>query len=482
MPSSTSNSEPMKKTILTILLTLALAALIPVTLVCWGFLTPPVYDDTYLGELKYKVRLLDETPGPRIILVGGSALAFGVDSALIEEQLPDYHVVNFGMYAALGTTVMLDLARESLRPGDLVILVPEQQTQTLSDFFDPERMWQALDGEFSLLTRLSSRYWEQLVAAFPAFAGGKMGYHLKQSLPQTEGVYSRASFNAWGDLENARCHGNVMVSGLDPNTPIRFDEEMVTPEFLTAVQEFAAYGESLGARVCYGLCPMNAAAVEGHGDAAGFYDALAQKLDIPILGDPEQFILESGWFYDTNFHLNTSGKVVYTRQLIRGIKAILGDASPTEIPLPTMPDPVGLPVTPGDDRDGACFQYRQTGDSWEILSVTPAGQEKTRLVVPGTWQGLPVTAIGADAFRDCPVVEQIVIPENIRVVEDGAFRGCEALTQILLRQQSPSACSVGQGLLDGTSARVLVPAGCLSAYRTDYFWSLHSGRLEEQEG
>ena len=74
-------------------------------------------------------------------------MAFGVDSALMERELPGYTVVNFGMYAALGTTVMLDLSQDLVREGDIVILIPEQQEQTLSGFFDPAVMWQGADGE-----------------------------------------------------------------------------------------------------------------------------------------------------------------------------------------------------------------------------------------------------------------------------------------------------------------------------------------------
>ena len=138
------------QTLLYLLLFLTLPAL---CLVC-GFLLPPRYEETFMGELKEKVRLLDETPSPRLILVGGSGAAFGVDSCLLEEALPDYHVVNFGMYAALGTSAMLDLSKSRVREGDLVILLPEESPQTFSDFFDPDILWQGLDGAFSLLSDL----------------------------------------------------------------------------------------------------------------------------------------------------------------------------------------------------------------------------------------------------------------------------------------------------------------------------------------
>ena len=74
----------MKQKRLTMLISLVLVLIMPVTLLCWGFLTRTQYGDTFMGELKHKVQLLRETEGQRIILVGGSSVAFGIDSALLE--------------------------------------------------------------------------------------------------------------------------------------------------------------------------------------------------------------------------------------------------------------------------------------------------------------------------------------------------------------------------------------------------------------
>ena len=125
---------------------------VPLVLAVWGFLLPAQYRETFPGELAVKCELLaQDAEKTRLVLVGGSAAAFGVDSALLEEQLPQYKVVNFGLYAALGTRVMLDLSEPLLREGDLVVVLPEQQQQTLSDHLGAQTLWQAADGEFSLL-------------------------------------------------------------------------------------------------------------------------------------------------------------------------------------------------------------------------------------------------------------------------------------------------------------------------------------------
>ena len=56
---------------------------IPLLLTVWGFALPAQYGNTFVGELPAKRALLAaESDKPRLILVGGSAAAFGVDSAL----------------------------------------------------------------------------------------------------------------------------------------------------------------------------------------------------------------------------------------------------------------------------------------------------------------------------------------------------------------------------------------------------------------
>lgn len=459
-------------------ITLALLLSLPGTLLVWGFALPAQYEDTFLGELKYKVKLLEDTPGPRIVLVGGSAVAFGADSALIERELPGYSVVDLGMYAALGTTVMLDLSQPFIREGDIVILIPEQQGQALSGWFDPAVMWQGLDGADELLRLLPRDKRERLAGAFPEFAGQKFAYFIQGQPPQPQGVYRRDVFNEHGDVVSPLCARNEMPGGFDASTPIRFDPDMVSEEFSQRVRDYAGAVRSAGAVLWYAPCPMNAAAVEGAEDIDGFYAALQEELGVPLIGDPRGFILDAGWFYDTNFHPNASGKTVYTRQLVRAVKAMLGDSSPTDIPLPPMPEQAGAERWDGDNSDGACFTYEERSGVLAVTGLTREGMGRAALTVPAVWDGGAVSAIAPNAFSGAADLGEIVIQPNIRTIADGAFSGCPALERIVMEAETPSACRVGQGLLDGTAARIYVPEGALSAYRTDYFWSVHGASIQ----
>ena len=467
----------MKKKLIAIVITAAVLLSMPGVLLAWGFALPVQYGDTFLGGLNQKVQLLKDAAGPRIVLVGGSGAAFGADSALMERELPGYSVVNFGMYAALGTTVMLDLSQPFLRAGDIVLLIPEQQEQTLSGWFDPAVMWQGLDGSFDLLRLLPRDKLERLAGTFPSFAGQKFAYFLRGRPPRPEGVYRRDSFNEKGDVSSPLCARNEMPGGFDASTPIRFGADMVTEEFARRVRDYAQAAAAAGAVLWYAPCPMNAEAVEGAENIDGFYAALQEKLGIPLIGNPHDFILDAGWFYDTNFHPNSSGKTVYTRALIRSIKAMLGDSSPTDIPLPEMPEAAGPAAWTGRSSDAPRFTYEEQNGALTVTGLTGEGLAQTALTVPSAWEGKPVSAIGPGAFRGADALREITIQPNIRTIADGAFDGCAALERIVLQSPRPSACRVGQGLLNGTGAEIRVPREALSAYRTDYFWSVYGGRI-----
>ena len=403
-----------------------------------GFGLPAQFGNTFMGELKSKYERLKSTEGKRIVLIGGSGAAFDCDSSMLEEFFPSYEIVNFGMYAGLGTKAVLDLSEAYIHEGDIVILSPEQSEQTLSDYFNGEYMWQAVDGAFGMLRDIKSENFETMLGNFPGFAVEKLKYVLKGQTPQTDSVYQKKSFNEYGDIDLDVCRENVLPQGYDINQKIRFDEDVVQSEFLEYINDWAGRLEEAGALVWYRYCPSNVLAVEDT-KAVTSYDAfLRQELDFPIIGNPANSLMEAEWFFDTNFHLNQAGKKMNTIQLIRDIKAMLGDDRAVTAELPEKP--------------------RRT---WENAS------EEGRI-----WTE-------ADSLK-YQEEETIVIPETVTQIEDLAFAECYGLKRIILEQKDPSKCIVGQHLLDGTSANIVVPQNSVDSYKRNYFWSSYAQRIRKE--
>lgn len=454
---------------------------VPATLCGFAFALPAQYDQAYLAGLQDKWDALAAAPSPRIVIAGGSGAAFGVRCDLLEQELPGYSVVNFGLYAGLGTTVTLELIRPLLRSGDIVIFSPEQSAQTLSDFFHAPSMWQAADGRPELLSALDGRRWGPLAGAFPAFAGDKARLCRDGSAPAGEGVYARSSFNHYGDMDCPGREQNVMAGGFDPNMPISFDPALPSEDFFAAVNGFARWCGEHGVTLCYRFCPMNAAAIPDGGLSRldGYANVLRERLDCPVLGDPAQAVLDAGWFFDTNFHLNASGAVANTAILAGELKAALDIPGPVSIPLPELPPLAGAGLTEGDNRDGGCFLYEDAGDGLRLIGLTTEGAGRESLTLPVSHGGMPVVSLAPAVFAGNARVREIVVQGNLRGLEDGSFEGCAALERLMLAQADPEKCAVGPGLLKGTDALVYVPPGRLSAYATNYFWAAHASRLRE---
>ena len=140
-----------------------------------GFLIKPQFSKLFTAELYDKVERLDSIKEPKIVIVSGSSAAFGLDSKLLEDTL-GMPVVNFGLYASIGTKAMMDLSRKSIRKGDIIVLAPEMDSQLLSLYFGADSLWQACDGHFGLLMRLSRDDAPAMLGAYWKFAASKFRY------------------------------------------------------------------------------------------------------------------------------------------------------------------------------------------------------------------------------------------------------------------------------------------------------------------
>ena len=175
--------------------------------------------------------MLKNTDKPKIVVVGGSSVAFGLDSELLAEHT-GYEVVNFGLYATLGTRVMLDLSKDHINEGDIVVVAPELDKQTLSLYFNGEAFWQAAESDLSLLSGVHFDNYLDLAAnlighlsdVFPRIFSG-------EGKISPNGIYRKDSFNKYGDIVYPRGY-NVMTAGYDMNQIITLSKDLYDGEFV----------------------------------------------------------------------------------------------------------------------------------------------------------------------------------------------------------------------------------------------------------
>ena len=79
------------------------------------------YQEDYNASLIDKVARLKNINGPKIILVGNSNLAFGINSPMIERAF-GMPIVNLGLHGGLGNAFHEYIAKLNIHSGDIIIV------------------------------------------------------------------------------------------------------------------------------------------------------------------------------------------------------------------------------------------------------------------------------------------------------------------------------------------------------------------------
>ncbi len=106
------------------------------------------------------------------------------------------------------------------------------------------------------------------------------------------------------------------------------------------------------------------------------------------------------------------------------------------------------------------FQYKAVADGYAICGFV--SDSIRTLIFPNVYSGKPVTRILAHAFEKC-AVQEAVMADGIRVIEDGAFKDCQYLKQVIfpntLQKIESSAFSGCTSLVTAALPRSLTQIG-----------------------
>ena len=465
-----------------------LIACFPTALFIADAVIPPQYSATYYAQFGDMYSKMKNAEGKKVVIIGGSSVAFGVESAMAENELRhngyDYTVCNFGLYGALGTKVMLDLSAACVSEGDVMVLAIEPEAQLNSLFFGAEYVWKCIEEDRGIFFDVAGSDRSSLAGAYMQFVQERYGRYSSGEELSASPPYSKSAFDDNGDMSYFRA-GNNMALGYDPSDAIELNGGYMSADFIDYVNEYIAEVEKKGGTVCMSFAPMNKAAITDLSDEAvyGWFTFLNSSFNCPVISDPWDYILESGWFYDNNYHLNSAGAVIRTLALTRDILRYMGCDAAVDWEVPEMPESIyKAPSAGGSQEDAACFEYGEVKDaSGEVVGVaitalSEQGRAKSSLVIPSEYGGLPVISFGADVFSGNSVLEELVIPASVASLEDYSFDGCEELSTIrLLHTSSPP--SVGAHPFDDSDGEVVdglelyvedediyVSAGCIDLW------------------
>lgn len=491
------SKERSKSALIITLVSLFTVFIIPIIFILSvTFLLPSVYEDTFVGELSEKYELLNSTDEPKIVVVGGSSVAFGLDSAKVTEEF-GMPVVNFGLYANLGTKLMMDLSKSNINEGDVIVLAPEMNSQTLSLYFNADTAMQALDGNFSMLKDIDRDNYSDLAGALWNFASDKLSYTVSDSTPKNTGAYSKEWFNEYGDSTFDRPYNVMTLATKNIAFDMRYDDSdginTEYEEFIEYLNEYVDFCRECGATVYFSFPPMSQTALTDYNtreNVMDFYENLSHSVNAKVISNIYDYILDEGYFFDSEFHLNNNGVVIRTVRLIDDLKREMGktDITMSESDLPPPSGFAPVDFTDGEEEN-LYFELELTkngaGQSvWMITGLNEEGKKQLRLSIPNNTNGHPVAIISEGAFADSEL-RVLTVGKNVSAITSGAFSGAKHLESVYINAKIPDEISVPNnadpnGLMTKDapgSLKFYVPSESLGDFKTDYFWGDYAAQL-----
>lgn len=264
-----------------------------------------------MAAIADKHKRVDEINRPKIILAGGSNLAFGINSKKLQDEF-DVPVVNLGLHAGLGLQFIINELKTLIKKEDVIILSIE--------YFLNQKGSYDLQNHTKDLYPEAHSYYDKTIVKDILVHIEKTRKNLKsinesKTVDTSFSVYSRKGFNKFGDV----------VSHLDQTSP----KELKGIEILTYrnwdgikdLNDFYEYAKAIDVNIffVYPNYPKSEY-IKNQKVLNKLHAYISENLLIEVLSTPQDFIFDDSLFYDTHYHLNKYGRESRTNKLIEVLK------------------------------------------------------------------------------------------------------------------------------------------------------------------
>ncbi|MBK5720751.1 hypothetical protein JGH11_07685 [Dysgonomonas sp. Marseille-P4677] len=262
-----------------------------------------------------KDSLLQHTPQPRLILVGGSNIGMGINSQIIKDSL-GLNPINTGYHASIGLKFMLDNLNSYIQDKDTIIIPEYSQFEGNNGYGGGELLRMVFDVSLSNIQKIGFRQWQNMIKEVPYYLSTKIRItSYKNYKASIAPEYARSAYNEYGD---AVAHWEMPKPEIDRNSSMEKMDYQYNPIMMDYLFNFIEKTEKRGA-VVYISYP-------------GMLDTYYQTKDMflieekykekkfKILGTPNDFAIPYHMIYDSPVHLTKEGANLRTIQLISKFK------------------------------------------------------------------------------------------------------------------------------------------------------------------
>lgn len=280
----------------------------------------PKDKNNYLCAYNQKIHLLEAIPQPRMIFIGGSNIAFGIDSKVIGDSL-NYHVINFGLHGGIGIRYPLEDVLQYIRKGDIVVLQFEYGNFSGGDNGERETFPQFMVAtNWRNAEKLNVEQWINVICGIPDFSFKSMvrlaKFPIRGSLDSpTENAkfaYIASGFNKYGDEIS---HLNYPDEKYKPTK--KNNEKEIKVEFMNWLNETIERYEQAGATVV--MLPPVCIQSYFHAQYNHHIEDALKAINHPYVVSPSSMALDDSYMFNTGYHINREGRQQNTQNIIRSL-------------------------------------------------------------------------------------------------------------------------------------------------------------------
>ncbi len=286
-----------------------------------------------VGIYERKTEAARAIPGPKLVLIGGSATHFSY-SAKIVSDIVGRPVVNFGVHAGLGGDYLLYRARQVLRPGDTAIIGLEHALH----FDQPAPTWQLA----AVVVTSDHRY--LLSAPRRELPNLVFGYSPAQILRQEAAadlppghLYNSKTVDGFGDetantLANKLPFMKTFVLQAGPLSP------QPIPKLPAYIVDFIKWAKANDVVVIHSWPPTVFYDTYKQPFYHTYFDGMKKLYEsqgVKTIGEAENYELPVDEMFDSQYHANSIGQTAVSQRLGHDLCEIMTcehPSSPTDAP------------------------------------------------------------------------------------------------------------------------------------------------------
>lgn len=262
-----------------------------------------------------KHQRLSTLDSPKVVLVGGSNLPFGIKSQMIEAAVGK-PVVDMGLHAGLGLNFILSEVEKDIHQGDIVIVSPEYHHFLSRSMFNGEDVLAALlfDVNRDCLQYVKPGQWLALSPNLCLYSSKKIINISSKAVDDFEELFTRDSFNSYGDEVAHYGLASTVHSGKEPAL-----EGPVYRKAVRRLARFRDYVEAKGAGFILVACPYPEEQFAMDGQVIEEIVEAVEAAGMVFQVRPEACVFPDSLMFNSFFHLTGEGAEMRTEELIQHI-------------------------------------------------------------------------------------------------------------------------------------------------------------------